>query len=181
MESTETPSDSSPQIARCLRGLTLRRNEKVRDLEERDLEVEEGINVEVNKTEKSNLQEGSGYGKMDESWKQSPKELQFGQVTITPSRYAALHNLEDSKEDNTVQEEEPELREDQRVEEMNTKKSKVVESEGGRQILPRNSKHFIGSSRICYTGWKWVMETIGSFIMLLKSGSKEWHKRSNES
>ena len=123
--------------------------EKERNLQDtRVMEVVE-IVTEVEKTiEKSGVQEGNGSGKLNESWRQvaektirspwkSPKELQFGQVTITPSRYAALQNLEDSREEDTSEPSEDVVEEGNGIE-----KPKVVESEGGRQILPRNSKTF---------------------------------------
>lgn len=78
-------------------------------------------------------------------WK-SAKELKFGQVTIiTPSRFAALSNLD--KEEGKKQTEEEEGKELQKEvhEEIEAEENVnyVFEKlEGGRQFLPRNSKTY---------------------------------------
>ncbi|KAF3605525.1 hypothetical protein DY000_02047519 [Brassica cretica] len=121
--------------------------EKERDLQDtRVMEVVE-IVTEVAKTiEKSGLQDGNGSGKLNESWRQvaektirspwkSPKELQFGQVIITPSRYAALQNLEDSRKEDTIQQGESEPSEDV-VEEVNGIEKPKEEPVGVRAGYP---------------------------------------------
>lgn len=103
-------------------------------------------------------------GEQSENWKRvsiekasrsprnSSQELKFGMVTIvTPSRFAALSDLEENKEEEEKQIMEDkvgkEFSEENQVEEVEpgeiqTEKSKVVESEAVRQILPRNSKTY---------------------------------------
>ncbi|KAH0928853.1 hypothetical protein HID58_014580 [Brassica napus] len=137
MESTETPGDPPAQIVPVMQRSWVGKDmEKERNLQ--DTRVMEAVEIvtEVEKTiEKSGVQEGNGSGKLNESWRQvaektirspwkSPKELQFGQVTITPSTYAALQNLEDSREEDTSEPSEDVVEEGNGIE-----KPKVVESE----------------------------------------------------
>ena len=90
--------------------------------------------------------------KSSRSPRKSVQELKHGKETIiTSSRFAALSNLEENKEEEEKQIMEDkvgkEFSEENQVEEVEpgeiqTEKSKVVESEAVRQILPRNSKTY---------------------------------------
>ncbi|WZZ15773.1 hypothetical protein YC2023_108862 [Brassica napus] len=170
MESRETQDDPSAQIVPAMQRSWVavgKELEEVRELEEgRKLEVEKDIQHEnetysvvesrdVDKLGKSTSNEEVG-GEKDESWTHaaektsrspwnSPKELKFGQVKITPSRYAALSSLEESREEVKMHEtvKEYEGRGGSGGEEVvDIEKPKVAGSEGGRQILPRNSKTY---------------------------------------